>query len=149
MQLTCDDCGSIQPDTNARCELCGGSLSEERQRGDQRSLIALLFGTVMATVVFFFVPAVLIHWRYFDDTTPLVFGAGYLLVWLVLTAIGRLYQPQDDYDIGYRGRGGYVIDNPFTLRDDRDRAHLGLGLVLFPVNVVGGLWATVFVRFFR
>lgn len=72
-----------------------------------------------------------------------LYGVGVLGL---LGAMGLAYTPRDDYELGL---GRWMIDNPFTLRDDIDRAHLGLGLlVAIPrfvlgaaSDVVSGSWA--------
>lgn len=143
MELTCDDCGSIQSEHNDRCELCGASLHEEAERKAEGSLPALLAAAIVATGLLAVLPAFVIKFLWFSELGWPLFGLAYSGIWVVGIAIGNFYTPKDDYDFGYRAMGGWV-DRPFTLKDDRDRAHATAGFILMPMNIVGGLWLAVF-----
>ena len=57
-ELTCDDCGTINDDSRSSCELCGGSLSEEKESRDRlRDLLVAPLAWLGLTVVFFLVCA--------------------------------------------------------------------------------------------
>lgn len=90
---------------------------------------------------------VLAHVTPLPRTAPGPFWAVYGLgVFGLLGVLGLAYTPRDDYDLGL---GRYMINRPFTLHDDIDRAHFGLGfLVAIPrfvlgaaSDVVSGSWA--------
>ncbi len=80
-------------------------------------------------------------------------GTGFWVVFVLLSLValglaGRAYTPQDDYYLGWCN--GWVND-PFTLRDDLDRAHLGAGFAIaIPRHLVDS-YAVIFssVRLFR
>lgn len=60
-------------------------------------------------------------------THPAWFWLLYLMLALImLGCIGHAYQPQDDYYLGWTF-GPLLMDDPFTIQDDIDRAHIGLG----------------------
>ncbi|BBA70055.1 hypothetical protein [Geobacter sulfurreducens] len=62
-------------------------------------------------------------------TAPGLFWSLYLVFALaMLGCIGHVYEPHDDYYVGWVA-GPVLIDDPFTIEDDIDRAHLSLGLV--------------------
>lgn len=72
-----------------------------------------------------------------------LYGVG---VFVLLGVLGLAYTPRDDYELGL---GRWLIDNPLTLRDDIDRAHLTMGVVTAlprfvlgaASDVVSGSWA--------
>ena len=80
------------------------------------------------------------------ESHPGWFWCGYVvLVVVYFGLLGRAYQPAGDYYLGlFDGR----LDDPFTLRDDLDRAHVALGCaVLVPEAIIqaygevaGGGW---------
>lgn len=137
MDVTCDDCGSVQPAENGRCELCGASLEEEAERENRRSALSLLVAAVAATVFLCIGPGVIIHIAWFQTWSTGSFAMAYLGFWLVATLLAHKYEPRDDYEFGY-------FNNPFTLRDDIDRTHFTVGLILFPITIVNGLWVAAF-----
>lgn len=147
MRLTCDDCGSVQSEANSVCELCGGSLSEERGRAEARTIVALLASAIIATCVLCLLPGAFIQRMWWLDVPVGMYWGFYLGAWLVGSIVVRFYTPRDDYDVGW-GHGAYRVDNPFTLRDDMDRTHLGVGLLLFPMGIVSGLWVALFNQLF-
>lgn len=58
----------------------------------------------------------------------------------VLGLLGWAYSPRDDYYLGWaNGR----IDDPFTLRDDIDRAHVGTGFAVAIPRLLIDSWAGV------
>ncbi|MBC8019293.1 MAG: hypothetical protein H7X83_12355 [Verrucomicrobia bacterium] len=86
-------------------------------------------------------------------TTPLAqthpgwFWALYLLLALaMLGCIGHAYEPKGDYYLGWTA-GPLLMDDPFTIQDDIDRAHIGLGfavslshLILDSYGAIFGSW---------
>ena len=156
-KLVCDDCGSLNNANRSSCELCNGSLSEERERAARGSLPTLLVVAIGLTLLLCIAPGfVLYYYLWFQAEidgfssgsfmSPAMFWVGYGVVWVVLSAVSAHYMPKDDYDLGHE-MGPYRVDKIFTLRDNFDRAHLGLGLALFPVNVVVGSWRAVLSHF--
>lgn len=152
-KLVCDDCGSLNTRDRQSCELCQGSLREERERDARGSLAKLTFAAVGLTLLMCVVPGVVLyHLLWLNSAeflnhggqfiSPLTFAIIYAVAWGILALIRTRYMPKDDYDLGH-GTGPYRVDKIFTLRDDYDRAHLGVGLALFPVNVVVGSWLAV------
>lgn len=142
MEVTCDDCGSVQPATNRQCTLCGASLREEVERGERLSAIKLLFAAIVVTALVCVGPGILIRHLWFGEWSDQQFALAYLAFWVLGSVLARWYQPRDDYEFSY-------FDNPFTFRDDADRAHFGLGVVLFPISLVSGLWIGVFRSIFK
>jgi hypothetical protein len=64
------------------------------------------------------------------QTRPGWFWPLYLLLALVmLGCVGHAYEPKDDYYLGWTA-GPLLMDDPFTIRDDIDRAHIGLGFAV-------------------
>ncbi len=55
-----------------------------------------------------------------------------------LAVLGRAYEPRDDYDLGG------IHGDPFTLRDDADRLHLGAGCLMAIPTMVLGAYHEVF-----
>ena len=63
-------------------------------------------------------------------THPSYFWPVYLLLTLaMLGCIGHAYEGRGDYYLGWM-TPPFMIDNPFTVEDDIDRAHLSLGLTM-------------------
>ncbi|GFO56327.1 hypothetical protein GMSM_33340 [Geomonas sp. Red276] len=58
-----------------------------------------------------------------------------ILAMAMLGCLGKAYEPHDDYYIGWVV-GPYLVDNPFTLRDDLDRAHISLGFAGSVANLI-------------
>jgi hypothetical protein len=70
---------------------------------------------------------VLTHLTPLLTTHPVWFWTLYLVLALgMLGCIGHAYEPHDDYYLGWTF-GPYLMDDPFTIDDDIDRAHIGLG----------------------
>jgi hypothetical protein len=62
-------------------------------------------------------------------THPFGFWTVYLLLALgSFACMGHAYEPHDDYYLGWRV-GSTLCDDPFTFRDDIDRAHVLLGFL--------------------
>ncbi|GFO63997.1 hypothetical protein [Geomonas paludis] len=75
---------------------------------------------------------------------PAWFWALYLLLALVmLGCIGHAYEPHDDYYLGWTF-GPVLIDNPFTIKDDIDRAHIGLGFVVAVSHLILESYGSIF-----
>ena len=144
MQVTCDDCGSVQDSANGTCELCNASLSEEEARGKRVSGIALLGGALLATGVFCIAPGLAIKAVKFEAWSAPAFWGPYFAVWVLGAVLSQHYQPKESYE--FYGWGGY-FDNPFSLQDDIDRHHATIGLILFPVGIITGLWIGAFRAF--
>lgn len=155
-RLVCDDCGSLNERGRASCELCHSSLVEERERARHGSLPVLLLIATGLTLLLFVLPGFVLYYYLvfrlgvegFDASgepsiNPTTFWGAYVVSWFILSVISGGYKPKDDYDLGHEA-GPYRVDRPFTLRDDYDRAHLGLGMALFPVNLVVGSWVAVY-----
>ncbi len=65
-----------------------------------------------------------------STTHPVWFWLLYLVLALVmLGCIGHTYEPRDDYYLGWTF-GPFLMDDPFTIEDDIDRAHIGLGFAV-------------------
>lgn len=62
------------------------------------------------------------------------------LSFAALALMGRAYQPRDDYYLGMH----HGMDDPFTLRDDADRAHVAVGCALAIPALVLGAFGEVF-----
>ncbi len=61
---------------------------------------------------------------------PAGFWMLYILMALgMLGCIGHSYEPKDDYYLGWTC-GPLLMDDPFTIEDDIDRAHIGLGFAV-------------------
>lgn len=67
----------------------------------------------------------------------------FILVTFMLGCFGKAYEPHDDYYLGWVV-GPYIIDNPFTLRDDIDRAHISLGFASSIANLILESYGGVF-----
>lgn len=75
---------------------------------------------------------------------PAWFWSLYLMLTLVmLGCIGHAYEPHDDYYLGWTG-GPLLIDDPFTIRDDIDRAHIGLGFLVVIAQVMLESYGAIF-----
>ncbi|BEH10470.1 hypothetical protein GSUET_20820 [Geobacter sulfurreducens subsp. ethanolicus] len=61
----------------------------------------------------------------------------------MLGCIGQVYEPHDDYYLGWIA-GPILIDDPFTVEDDIDRAHLSLGLVGALSHLIISSYAEIF-----
>ncbi|ACM21070.1 hypothetical protein Geob_2720 [Geotalea daltonii FRC-32] len=67
---------------------------------------------------------------------PIGFWSLYLGIALtMLGCIGHAYEPQEDYYLGWLS-GPVLVDNPFTIQDDIDRAHVSLGFAVALANLV-------------
>lgn len=149
-KVTCDDCGTLNVATLQRCELCGESLHEEHERKKQGSLPLLLFAALGLTGLCFILPGAGLFMYLTGmreiDISPGLFGLLYSVTWVVLALLSNHYAPKSHYYFGWdMGHGGF-INNPFTLQDDADRAHASLGMLLFPVHILVGVWRAVWLR---
>jgi hypothetical protein len=59
----------------------------------------------------------------------------YVVVLAILIAVSMKYRPKDSYYVG-RQVGRHIADDPFIYRDDRDRGHIVLGLLLIVPNFI-------------
>ncbi|HJV36631.1 hypothetical protein [Geomonas sp.] len=63
----------------------------------------------------------------------------------MLGCFGKAYEPGDNYYLGWTG-GPILIDDPFTIRDDIDRAHISLGFASAAANLIlesyGGIFGS-------
>ena len=137
MKLTCDDCGSVQSEENERCELCGASLSEESDRKERKSAAVLGASALVATGLLCITPGFLLRTFFFHEWSLPVFVLAYAAVWVAGSLAAQHYAPREDYEF-------QLFDNPFTYQDDVERIHVMMGLVLFPIAVVSGLWVSLF-----
>jgi hypothetical protein len=153
-ELTCDDCGTVNPPTRTDCELCGEPLEEEYERQQRGSLRGLCLSAVLISVLSFFGTGILLELlvafrlRYAPDA-PFANGLlGRPHLWKVYTAgwgaalvLSPLYQPRDDYVIGHPLHGDL-----FSFKDDTSRIHIFLGTLLLPVVLVRESWMAVLAR---
>jgi len=78
------------------------------------------------------------------ETHPTLFWPMYLFFFLgMMGCMGHAYEPHDDYYLGWTV-GPVLYDNPFTLQDDIDRAHLSLGFLVAISEFILGSYATIF-----
>lgn len=62
-----------------------------------------------------------------SDSHPPYFWAAYaVLAFVFLGSISHVYDPIEDYYLGWQA-GPLLMDDPLTTRDDVDRAHFALG----------------------
>ncbi|KAB0670337.1 hypothetical protein F6V30_09295 [Oryzomonas sagensis] len=66
-----------------------------------------------------------------------------LLALAMLGCVGHAYEPKDDYYLGWTA-GPFLIDNPFTIQDDIDRAHMGLGFVVSISHLILSSYGEIF-----
>jgi len=72
------------------------------------------------------------------------FWSSYLLLALsMLGCVGHAYEPKDDYYLGWTA-GPFLMDDPFTIRDDIDRAHIGLGFAVSFSHLILDSYGTIF-----
>lgn len=91
------------------------------------------------------VPLAVIVWLTYGTelktTSPTEFWIMYgAFALLMLALMGHAYEPRDDY---YLGWGGYYND-PFTLRDNLDRAHVALGCFASLPTLIFRSYAEIF-----
>lgn len=78
------------------------------------------------------------------QTHPGWFWPLYLLLALVmLGCIGHAYEPKEDYYLGWTA-GPLLMDDPFTIRDDIDRAHIGLGFAVSFAHLILDSYGAIF-----
>ncbi|MBI2932691.1 MAG: hypothetical protein HYY16_13670 [Planctomycetes bacterium] len=76
------------------------------------------------------------------EANPRVFWPAYGgLALLMLGLLGHAYEPRDSYYLGWFN--GWM-DDPFTLQDDVDRAHVGLGFAMAFPRLIVGSYAEIF-----
>lgn len=66
-----------------------------------------------------------------------------LLVLAMLGCIGHAYEPRDEYYLGMMA-GPILMDNPLTVKDDIDRAHLGLGIAASVAHLILDSYGAIF-----
>jgi hypothetical protein len=77
-------------------------------------------------------------------THPSHFWPIYVLLSLaVLGCIGHAYEPREDYYLGWSA-GPVVMDDPFTVEDDIDRAHFSLGFAMALSSLIIESYSTIF-----
>jgi hypothetical protein len=59
----------------------------------------------------------------------------YTIIVVILMAVGIYYMPKEEYYTGIRS-AFFLGNDPFTLRDDKDRAHASLGFLLVLPNFI-------------
>ena len=134
-KVVCDGCGTVNQEGALVCELCRKNLAREAERAQLGNPFVLLLVTLGATGVVFVLPGVILAHMYGRQVWLV-----YLAVWVLGSLAGKYYEPKDSYDVG-------PLDNPFTLKDDMDRMHIGFGLMFIPMNFVTGLWGSMFRAF--
>lgn len=78
------------------------------------------------------------------QSQPGLFWPLYLLLALgMLGCIGHAYEPKDDYYLGWTA-GPLLMDDPFTIRDDIDRAHIGLGFAVAFAHLILDSYGAIF-----
>ncbi len=78
------------------------------------------------------------------QTHPGWFWPLYLLLALgMLGCVGHAYEPRDDYYLGWTA-GPLLMDDPFTIRDDIDRAHIGLGFAVAFAHLILDSYGAIF-----
>ncbi|KAA0894162.1 hypothetical protein [Oryzomonas rubra] len=77
-------------------------------------------------------------------THPGWFWPFYLLLALaMLGCVGHAYEPKDDYYLGWTA-GPLLMDDPFTIQDDIDRAHIGLGFLVSISHLILSAYGEIF-----
>jgi hypothetical protein len=108
----------------------------QRQSSDDAWLL-IAFGLFCAILVLSYVAPL-------ANSHPGWFWPSYLLLALaMLGCVGYAYEPGDDYYLGWTA-GPVLMDNPFTLRDDIDRAHIGLGFAVSIAHLILGSYGAIF-----
>ena len=107
-----------------------------RQSSDNAWLLAA-FGLFCAILALsYFTPLAQTH--------PGWFWPFYLLLALaMLGCVGHAYEPCADYYLGWT-LGPCVMDDPFTIRDDIDRAHLSLGFAVSMSHLILQSYGAIF-----
>lgn len=78
------------------------------------------------------------------QTHPEWFWAIYVLSTLImLGCVGHAYEPKDDYYLGWTA-GPLLMDDPFTIQDDIDRAHIGLGFAVSISHLILDSYGAIF-----
>lgn len=78
------------------------------------------------------------------QTHPGWFWSLYVLLALVmLGCVGHAYEPKDDYYLGWTA-GPFLMDDPFTIQDDIDRAHIGLGFAVSISHLILDSYGAIF-----
>jgi hypothetical protein len=99
---------------------------------------------VFAGVVIFCAMLAFSYLTSLPATHPAGFWSLYLvLATLMLGCFGKAYEPHDNYYLGWTF-GPYLVDDPFTLRDDIDRAHISLGFASSIANLILESYGAVF-----
>lgn len=108
----------------------------QRQRSDD-SWLLLSFGLFCAILAFSYATQL-------ATSHPTLFWPLYLLLALVmLGCAGHAYEPGDDYYLGWTC-GPVLVDNPFTIQDDIDRAHIGLGFAVSVAHLILTSYGEIF-----
>jgi hypothetical protein len=106
-------------------------LAREADRGSELLALAALAGVAVLTFA-----------TSLRSSAPGLFWPLYAIGCLAfLGLLGRAYQARESYYLGWFG--GWV-DDPFTIQDDLDRAHVGLGFALAVPNAVLDAYGDVF-----
>jgi hypothetical protein len=124
-----------------------GVFEEALQAGKKDLLLASTIGLFLSAVGYVvlggFVYIVILYMLARHHTGP---GTGpelsfsmfffiYTAIVVLLMFMGMYYSPKENYDFGIRS-SRHTIDNPFTYRDDADRAHASLGFLLVIPNFI-------------
>lgn len=79
-----------------------------------------------------------------SQSHPIGFWSLYLGIALtMLGCIGHAYEPHEDYYLGWLA-GPYLMDDPFTIQDDIDRAHMSLGFAVALAHIVLTSYTEIF-----
>lgn len=109
---------------------------------DNKSQFDILW--VAIALGFFCMLLILSYETSLAQSNPPLFWLIYLLLaFSLLGCIGHAYEPRDDHYLGMK-QGPAIVDNPFTIKDDIDRAHFYLGFALSMSCLVLESYASIF-----
>ncbi len=153
MFLVCNQCGNHNPDGAVVCALCNDPLSDEKEQRRKRGLWLQIPSAIVVTASLYLVPAIPIQIFLGAHDLLLVGGAFWMFytgLWAAGFFVSNLYTPKEIEKLDTGDRGGMTSLNPLTAaRQNLDRDHVAIGLLLFPVNLVKACWAPIFANLRR